>query len=213
MAKQSKGPGDGPGKIKFRVIEFEMDGSDTSLQESLKSLTAALRGHVVGGATQPRVRLERPANAGEDSDTEGDAEDVDATEVVDEEATGVPPRPSKRAAAPKKLPQVKFLSDLRTDQVSPTLREFATEKKPDSEIAKYLVIAYWFKHFGGLEEVTLDHFFTAYKHIGWQTPKDPTGPIRDARHKRRTQLEGGKAPGTVKLTYVGERAVEVGFDK
>jgi hypothetical protein len=30
------------GKMKVRIIEFELEGSDMSLQESLKSITAAL---------------------------------------------------------------------------------------------------------------------------------------------------------------------------
>jgi hypothetical protein len=204
MAKSPK-TGDGAGRIKFRVIEFELDGSDHSLQESLKSLSAALgRGFAPGSAARKAVRYEVPADAAEVADGEPE-EESDDEEAVDEAREAARP---KKAAGPKKITPVKLLSSLKLDEVSPTLAEFAASKAPDSEGAKYLVIAYWFKYHGGIEDLTPDHFFTAYRHIGWITPKDPVAPIHYLRHRRRTQFSPGAAPGTSAINHVGERVVQ-----
>src|SRR5688572_23665370 len=89
------------GKVKFRVIEFELEGTDASLQESLKNLAVALnRGNAVPPARQLRATTKQIEANGE-AEPEVEAEDA---EVVDEQETEAPaPRP----AAPRKPPRVK----------------------------------------------------------------------------------------------------------
>lgn len=59
--------------------------------------------------------------------------------------------------------------DLDTD---PSLRFFADEYNPQSDSAKYLVIAAWFKLHRNTEGIGADQAFTCYKKMRWAERKD-----------------------------------------
>jgi len=208
MAKPMKPSGDQPGKVKIRVIEFEVEGSDATMQESLKSITAALNRGMT--ATPPPTRAVRyvqpPAAPQLDGADGGDAEEDAAVSGVEDADEMAASPPTKKSSAPRKLPTPKVV-DVSFNDASPTLKEFVAEKKPDNDLRKYLVIAYWYKHHKSIGDLTVDHFFTAYRHLGWAVPRDPGMPIRDLRHKKRTQFGGGKERGTCVINHVGEEVV------
>jgi len=102
---------------------------------------------------------------------------------------------------------MKLLTEINFNDVTPTLKEFAGTKMPKTDMHRYLVIAYWFKHYKSTPDVTPDHFFTAFRHLQWTVPTDPASPIRDLRHKRRTQLSSGATQGTSTINHVGEEIV------
>lgn len=202
MAKSGK-PSEQSGKVKFRIIEFELEGSDTTLQDSLKNIAAAfLRS---GTATSKPIKYENnrqlegdPSAAGDDVDVEVDSNDI-------EDVASIPK--TKKSATSKKVSPAKILTDIRLDDVSPTLKEFCAKKSPSSDLSKYLVIANWFKHYKNLPDLTPDHFHTAYRFLGWSTPRDPAQPIRDLRHSRRGKFSAGSSPGTSTINHVGENSV------
>ena len=208
MAKPTKPNGDQPGKVKIRVIEFEVEGSDATMQESLKSITAALnRGMTASPPPARTVRYVPPSTAPQlDGADLGDADEEAADSVVEDAEEVRAPAAAKKPTAPRKLPTPKVI-EVNFNDASPTLKAFAAEKKPDSDLKKYLVIAYWFKHSKSITDLTADHFFTAYRHLGWTVPRDPGMPIRDLRHKKRTQFGGGKERGTCVINHVGEEVV------
>lgn len=196
MAKQSK-PSGQAGKVKIRVIEFEVEGSDETMQESLKSITAALNKGMT--AAQPsRVKYITAPHQQEDQPEEHELDDSE-----EEEPTAAAVR---KPSSPKKPPPTKLLEISFTD-TTPTLKEFITEKSPKSVLHKALVIAYWYKHYKKTPEITSDHLFTAYRHLQWTVPRDPGQAIRDLRHKRRTQLTAGSTPGASVINHVGENIV------
>jgi hypothetical protein len=206
VAKATK-PSEQTGKVKFRIVEFEMEGSDSTLHESLKNIAAAFMRNGSAPAPKP-VRYDSPrqleGEGGESSAAEEDQED--GLEV--EEAVATPSQ--KRPSSPRKaasIKPVKVLSDIRLDDVSPTLKEFCAEKKPGNDLAKYLAIAYWFKFYKDIPDLTPDHFYTAYRLMSWPTPKDPAQPIRDLRNTKRGKFGAGKTPGTCTINHIGENSV------
>ncbi|WDT75178.1 MAG: hypothetical protein MPW16_18175 [Candidatus Manganitrophus sp.] len=56
-----------------------------------------------------------------------------------------------------------------------------------------------------MKELTPDHFFTAYRWLGWSTPKDPVQPIRDLVNPRIGKFSAGEcARANGKINHVGE---------
>lgn len=204
MATKSKTP-ETAGKVKFRVIEFELEGTDASLQESLKNLAVALgRGSAMPPARQIKAPTTRQVESNGDLDPESEAEDA---EVVDEEEAAAP----ARSSAPRKPARVKTYSiipDLRFDDVNPTLKEFATQKSPSGDLKKYLVIAYWFKYHKKHPNLTPEHFYTAYKEMKWAVPRNPAQPVRELRSNRDQRLGKGTEPGTSVINQIGENDVD-----
>ena len=195
MAKQTKAP-EKVGRVKIRLVEFEVEGSDQSIQESLKSIAAALNRGASPSAARPMY-----IGSGNQSEEEFDEELEEGEEegVIESTSTRVP-------RTPRKAPTPNILEINFTD-VSPTLKEFVAQTTPKQVLQKYLVVAYWYKHTRGITDLAQDHFFTAFRHLQWTVPKDPSGPIRDLRHKRRTQMGAGSTPGTSTINHIGENIV------
>jgi hypothetical protein len=204
MAKQ-KSANEQSGKVKIRVIEFEVEGNDTTLQESLKGITAALNRGLAAASSPPRLRyVQSPAPLAEDG---SDGIDEEHNESDDMEDTVVSPHSSKKPTSPRKPRSMKLLTEINFNDATPTLKEFAGIRLPKTDMQRYLVIAYWFKHHNSMPDISPDHFFTAYRHLQWTVPTGPASPIRDLRHKRRTQLSSGASHGTSTINHVGEEIV------
>lgn len=204
MAKQ-KGTTDQAGRVKIRLIEFEVEGSDSTMQESLRSITAALNRSIAPPPSPPRMKYLQAPSAAPDDESDAGQEADDEAAAADEDSGVVDT--SKKPTAPRKPPTMKLLDKINFIDVSPTLKDFVAEKAPQTDLSRYLVIAYWFKHHRGTPDLTPDHFFTAYRHLQWTVPADPGAPIRDLRHKRRTQLSKGSTHGTSTINHVGENIV------
>lgn len=194
---------EGSGKIKFRFVEFEMDGADGSLEEGLKSIAAALSRGI--GPANGAQRLLRNDSARPALQVPPEDQDIDESEIEDATPASSPGAPRARSA--RKVATRKILEDFKLDDVQPTLRDFAATKNPKSDYSKYLVIAYWAKTYKKMEELTPDHFFTAYRALGWGTPKNPVQPIRDLINPRTGKFSAGSAPGNGKINHIGEQVV------
>lgn len=195
MAKQTKAT-EKVGRVKIRLVEFEVEGNDQSIQESLKSIAAALNRGTSPSAARPMY-----IGSGNQSEEEFDEELEEGEEegVIESSSTRVP-RTTRKAPTPNIL-------EINFTDVSPTLKEFVAQTTPKQVLQKYLVVAYWYKHTRGIADLAQDHFFTAFRHLQWTVPKDPAGPIKDLRHKRRTQMGPGSTPGTSTINHIGENIV------
>lgn len=201
----------GNAKVKFRVFEFEMDGSDDSIQDTMKTLAAALTrgGHGAVPITR-RLKAETPATlangeaqAEEEHDGEEHAEDAGVDDAV------VKPAKERKPAAPRKAMPVKVLPGISFTDVDPTLKDFYESKNPGKNItANYLVVAYWYKNHRGIEELTVDHFHTAFRQVGFPTPRNAIQPIRELRNSRDGRLMGGAAPNSCIIHHLGENYVD-----
>lgn len=179
MAKLDR---DDKAKVKFRVIEFELEGGNAAVQDSMRNLAAAITrgtrpalpalaakpgGDGVNGSTAVSV-----TTAPEPDEDLFPAEEAQPGEVPAEPAHA---RGQRRFATPK-------IIDIDLGGPLP-LKPFCEEKAPDSDLKKYLVIAAWLKEHRQIEAVTIDHIHTCYRHMGWFTPKDAPQPMRDLKRR------------------------------
>lgn len=210
MAKPSKNEQEQEGEISVSMFKISIKGSDTSLQKGLDTIKAALvqagfaapeQKYIRSNGTKPAMLLpaEEVEIGGEDND--------DDTTTLEEVTYASPPTTPKKPAAPRRPPSYKIISDLKFDDVSPTLAAFIEEKQPKTDLDKYLCTAYWFKHYKNTDDLMVEHFFSAYMTYRWKLPTNPGSPVADLRHARRQLLIAGKTAGTWTISNPGERKV------
>lgn len=203
------------GKVKFRVIDFEIEGSDESLQESLRSIVSALgrpssatgvsRSLPVDAAQGPSLRAKPTVPQGElfpeDAKVEEDAAIADSGDNQSTDAKVVRAANSKRRVVTPKI-----LNNLDLDSGSVSLKEFCLRKKPTVDSKKYLVILSWLKEVRGLESVGVDHVYTCYRSMGWTAPKDVGSTLRAL--KKPGYVVSGDERGLFTITHVGQGVVD-----
>lgn len=170
MAKGNQGnQGEDRAKVKFRVIEFELEGANANVENSIRQLAHAISNR--NGTTVKMV----PPKASKEITAAPEDEAVD-TEVVSEEETPEEEAPAQTATTktprPKRTPKTpKYLPNLLTKEKLEEFKQFAASKKAVSESRRkgYLVASFWMKEFGGDENMTADKIYTLFKTAGWQT--------------------------------------------
>jgi hypothetical protein len=195
-------------RVKVRVIEFEVEGCNASVQEGLRNIAVALKGNAAVTKTVtsspgalPGSTAKKPA-----ADQLELGENASADEVADEStgdpAFGAPaasPAAPRSPTSPRKLRTPKILT-LDFENAPVSLKAFVTLKKPDSETKRYLVIAFWLKEHRKLDVITTDHIYTAYRTLGSNVIADVGSPFRNAK------LQGwfeGKGGGKYEINHVG----------
>ena len=188
-------------KIKFRFVEFEMEGGNTALHESLRAIAGAInRGAktpALGAAPKPGAPALAGAEARESDEGEPDNNNEEMAEEEDREE-------SRGSGPPRKLrtPEIVPL-DLKT---ATSLDEYCDKKKPEGENKRYLVIVAYLRKHRNFPEVTMDHVYTCYRHMGWNVPRDVSSPLRSL--KKSGWLDKGEAKGAYALNHIGENEIE-----
>ena len=174
MAKNDRPMSNKPSKM--TVMLFQLEGSDETLQEGFRTINTAidrLANPVVRVIGSPQPKGLPASKNGDDSALET----LDA-EVVEEsgETEEAPVERPKAARAPGVPRQPKVLElDFKTGTIP--LRTYLEQKNPPSHSRKCLLIAVWLKANLSIDDVTMDHIYTAYRHMGWTSPKDITSPV------------------------------------
>ena len=199
------------GRMKVRIIEFELEGSDVSLQESLKSITAALSKPAVIQAARSTQRLGTTKTTAEvENESEEQVEDLEPLEEVDyrEEAVSVTSRISPKK--PRRVSKVVTpnLVDIKFDDVTPKFADFVAQKNPKSNKLKYLCAAYWLMQYKEINEVSVDHVYTAYRVMGWALPDFPIQNMRELAATRDKRFQKGTGKGHYSITHVGVGFIE-----
>jgi hypothetical protein len=203
------------GRVKLRWMELDVEGGNADLVEGFKSLANALAGSA--SATAPPRALVPGAAVSSTSTAvleNPNVEDpgptpVTTTETVEdlppETISDDRPGPPRRRAAPR---APRFLSDLDLTKAGVQLSDFVREKNPEGDMDRFAVIAVWFKQQLGVEEVTIDHMFSAYQALGWQAqlPDDPSQTFRNLKNNR-NWFDSGSKRGAYKINWNGENAV------
>lgn len=167
MAKGTQGPED-RAKVKLRVIEFELEGGNAAVENSIRQLTQALSARngapakVISSGKQPK---ELAGGTVEEEPTE--AEVVDDDEVDVDEAPATPAARKSRQRSKPKAPE--YVHDLMDGAKLEEFKEFAKQKNPTTRPQRYLVATYWLKECGGSPTVTADKMYTCFKNAGWPT--------------------------------------------
>lgn len=187
------------------VMLFQLDGSDQTLQEGIRTISGAIQGMMRPARALP-LQVGAPVPPGEEvepvveDDVQPNGEDLEPT--LGEESDG-------RRAAPPRPPQV--LPDLKVpvDELKKFCESKAVGKK---DTQRYLVIAAFLKEQMKIQSITMDHIHTCYQLLGWNTPTDAGGPLRALKRKGRFQK--GEETGGYILNHVGENIVrDMGKDK
>jgi hypothetical protein len=204
MARNEKPSG--KGKIKFRFIDFEMDGGDATLQDAIREITRAIG--------KPAVIKVAPALAAAGGAQNPQADDVEDEVDEDNDSSNDDESGGSDDAAkdkPKRYYKSPTVLDIDLKSENP-LRPFLESLAPDSDAKRYMAIAYWFKTYRATSEVTPDHIYTGYKAMNWTTiPKDVGGPLRSL--KKEGLFRKGTGKYTYTLNHIGDSRVEEMINK
>jgi hypothetical protein len=207
----------GTGHIKFRVIEFEIDGGNDTLAEGIKALTTALSKSPVTTTVIPQralpsgatKRTTAPAVADVEPAAEPYEGEGDSAETPEEETgeTSTSAR-TKRPASPPPTPVV--LSDIDLNGGKVSLKDFVAQKNPSDNFEKYATIAVWYKESCGLDEVNSDRIYTAYRFLDWVPPNDLGQVLRNLKANKKW-FDKGDSRGGYKINIVGLNKVQAAF--
>jgi hypothetical protein len=201
-------------RVKLRWMDLDVEGGTSDLVEGFKSFAAALGRGAPAAAPARTLAASNPVTTAYAETAEsrivpdrspaeaGETETVEQppSEVISGSETERP----KRRVAPR---APKFLSDLDLTKAPVQLADFVQEKSPDGDMDRYAVIAAWYKQQLNIEEITVDHVFTAYRALGWQAqlPDNPSQTFRNLKHKH--WFDSGSQRGAYKINWNGENAV------
>jgi len=195
---------DDRGRVKFRVIEFELDGSDSALQDAIKGLTTAIsdRQKTAYKLTTGNGKAALPVSD-EGVDT---IETQDIAQQVEEISEVQAARPRNAGnGKPRAVARPKVI-DLDLKSGDQSLKQYLETLNPETDSRRYLEIAYWFKHKRQIESIGMNHIYTAYREMGWNNvPADPLLPFRNG--KNQGWFDSGAKRGEYTLNHIGEGRV------
>lgn len=223
--------GQGRGTFRFRYMDtnrqFEVEANNVSgenLLEGFRHVASAITGRTVA---HPVPKLLNPtgaaasatADAGGPEDNqerfEFDPQTTPAATAVEEDAEAAEHEQaptSGNGTASKRNYSYKtptFLNDLDITKAKKDLKAFMAEKNPPNVTSKYLAVVYWLQKYMDIPEVTIDHVYTVFDHLGCKTemPNNPSVPLRDLKSKSHMLTREPGAEG-YKLNFKGGQEVE-----
>jgi hypothetical protein len=195
MAKGNSDREQGAEKGKVRVFFAEVEGSNQTLQDVLRTVSQMLpravevkipsklvQNGAVGAA--PSARPAEPDHFNQDAAA---PEVIDAEEVEQSDAgsTGTTRRP--RGEGPKKDKNA-GLSIVKSLNLQPngkeSLKDFVTKKKPKTQEEHVAVYIYYLKNVLDETNVGFNHIFTCFKESGERMPGDLPQTCRNAASKK-----------------------------
>lgn len=202
---------DDKGKVRIRFMEVELEGSNETLLEGIRSITAAMPGQVIHTRVVQKTLNGRvqPTNAGPASLGSAEANpDDDAHEEfpeTPEDAVADPPDPPRRPRS-QRAPKAPALSEnLRLDDAPTPFREFcdSTTITSDSGIMdKAIVVATWLRDHRQQDSMSASDLYTCCKFMDWDPPTDVTSPMRNLKRDQKMNSVGR---GSFTLTMLGDK--------
>ena len=192
----------GNGKSKMTVMMFQLEGADETLREGIRTLSQAL-----SNVLHPnRLLISKPSSGSVSVDAEEMPEAAapeSSAAVESENGSAEESQRSLRPTSKPRTPKVINL-DLKTGKIP--LKEFCESKKVgENDSRRYLVIAFWLKENLNIPAVNMDHMYTCYRFLGWQTPADASSPLRSM--KQNGWFDKGTEKGSYSINHVGENEV------
>ncbi len=202
------------GRVKFRFLEFEVEGGTPAIQEGLRNIAAALNRangttlkpvHSGSGRTlAPKTDATRAASDDQMTFDELAPAEVDA-EVEHSEPENNEPVASQDTSSGRQKTirqhRTPTILNLDLNAGSTPLKAFIAQKNPDTDSKKYLVIAAWLKEELKIDAITTDHIYTCFRWMSWNVPDDVGSPLRSM--KKQGWFRSGKAKGEFEITHVG----------
>lgn len=198
-------------KSKMTVMLLQIEGTDDTVQEGFKALETALNKispQIIMATSSPILPKAQQALSGSlaqtlNMDPEG-AEVIasiqDESNTVDEDLE-VQKVPTKRYYS---TPNV--ITDLDMTKGNQNFKDyFAQLGKPTAGRQRYLIVALWLKENLGINEISVDHIYTAFKFMGWGVQKDVGQPLRTLKHEG--LFTSGSSKKMFEINHIGIEAV------
>lgn len=199
MAKQPSSKS-GSARIRFIMVDAEIPNGD------LSQITTAIQNALKPTIIQQRIPSHAPASA---LTVEGSKVDVEEAAEEPLEADEMPrdvprkPRPTKlrKPSSPKVIPL-----ELKGDF---SLESFVHQHTPNTDRDRNLVVAAFFKEHRAESEITVNHVYTCYRHMGWSTSIDDFGST--LRSLKKEQLVDTPSRGSYAINHIGlDRVLKLG---
>jgi len=187
-----------PNKSKMTVLVFQLEGNDQTLQDGIRTITGAIDGMVRPMRTLPTAVVNGGAKALSLEEAPSETR-VEASEELAAETASGGSEPRRTIKPPRVLPELKVPAE--------DLKKFLEEHKvPDQDNSRYIAVAFFLREKLSIHAVTMDHIYTCYRLLGWNTPKDAAQPLR--RLKNQGFFEKADEAGAYTLNHVGENAIQ-----
>lgn len=180
----AKAPED-KGKVKFRFVEFELEGLNSTIEESIKNIVNSMSRSsspatrlVVAGKPAPQLSS-TPAGGNGHAEAELEVEEVDDENAEASDGSEA----SRESGKPRRYTTPTFLKQLDLDSGSVPFKQFVEDHKPESDNRKYIVCAAYLKKHRNLDVITPDHIYTCNQKMGWKTQRDVGQPFRQMKKK------------------------------
>jgi hypothetical protein len=191
------------------VIVLKFKGGSQSLQKGFDAVSQAIAALAPGPSNNHSVVQRQPQQLPSaegkviEAESQNQPDDAPADDPVQELFVSGNGKAKKPASAPRYTFNNDF--DLSPDGV-PSLKDYCTEKDPQSEQDRFLVASAWIQTHGGTDPFTGQHLFTCFRAMGWQTQVDMIQPLRLL--KSRKSFYENPTRGEWKLTGIGLKAAE-----
>jgi hypothetical protein len=191
-------------KVKLRVIEFELEGGNASVENSIRQLTQALATRTNGAPA--RVAAPKPRELGGGDGVTDDVEAPVEVEFADGDEPVADAPAAKAKAKNNSKPRVpEYKHDLDMIGNGLTFKAFVEQKDPKKSTQRHLAAAFWLKEHGGSPTINIDKVFTCYKTVGW--PTNQMDWDANFRSQVRTNRLRRVTPGEYAITPIGENDV------
>ncbi|WP_010586685.1 hypothetical protein [Schlesneria paludicola] len=184
---------------KMTVMVFQFEGDDATLQEGLKTVSAALS-RALPSPQRPIANIAQTTTLPRNDD-ESVSDEAEYSEVVEEPS----PTSTNIKAARRSKARSPVILDLQLSGDDP-LADFMNQYAPEAVNKRYLLAAYWLKKYHQIAEVSMDHIHTCFRHMNWPTPKDAVQPLRVLKSKEEW-FDKGDEQGHYKINHIGENVV------
>lgn len=184
-------------KGRIRVFLFELEGSDDTLLESVRSIAGAVGRTFAEPPARASVgTLPLAQGSGDPATAIGALLNDDPSSGGDDEA----PEPvSNRTKRSRRFSSPKVV-DLDSSG-SASLKAFCERQGPRGHTNRYLVIATWWKDERAVDEISIHHIYTGYRVMGWNPPKDMGHVFRDG--KKSGYFGNVARKGYWRITHIG----------
>jgi hypothetical protein len=199
---------DTKGKVTF--VMFQVEGDDETLQQGFSAMEQAFQrlgapSRVLAATPASPSLLSRPA-AATDQAIDSDGGEAELTvELPEELSESEPGADNHKAKAPRRYTQPKFLTDLKLTSDQLSFKDYVAQKSPQTDNHRYLVASRWLQQYASIDVVTIDHIYTCFQAMKWQSQKDVSQPLRLMAKNDSYYQKNGKG---WTLTHVGADAAD-----
>ena len=193
--------GNSGSRIRLRFVDIEVENVDETIYGRVEVARRSAFSWACSSRSFSSAWLFKTQLAGQSAYRRGGHRVDDQQGETEVEGPGIQEnRPARKRSVPK---APVFLSNVDLTASKVPLEDFVKEKDASDMFSRYIVVIFWFKEYLSIEEVTIDHIFTAFKHLGWQSlmPGDPAQPFREIKFRKNWLDKGSK--GAYKINWNG----------